>query len=69
MFNRLPSGRLNYVIMANIGTIFFGQTSEYNGKRVCDMTDEEKAALVVRYKARGTTCIIDGYNNKEKDND
>jgi hypothetical protein len=33
------------------------------------MTDEEKAALVVRYKARGTTCIIDGYNNKEKDND
>lgn len=54
--------------MANIGTIFFGQTSEFNGKKVCDMTDEEKAALVVRYKARGTTCIIDGYNNKEQEN-
>lgn len=54
--------------MVRIGTIVFSQDSEYNGKLIKDMTLEEKEDLIKKYLARGTKCIIDGYNDKHDGN-
>ena len=54
--------------MVRIGTIVFSQDSEYNGKLIKDMTLEEKEDLIKKYLARGTKCIIAGYNEKHDGN-
>lgn len=51
--------------MAKIGTMFIYPDSYYNDKMVKDMTDAEKEAMIAKYKAKGTKCIIVGYNDKE----
>lgn len=52
--------------MAIIGTMYFSQDSEYNGKKIQDMTEDEKKAVISRYQAKGSKCIIIGYNDKKE---
>lgn len=51
--------------MASIGVMYVYPESYYNDKMVGDMTDEEKDAMIARYEAKGSKCIIVGYNDKE----
>ena len=52
--------------MAIIGTIHFSPESTYNGKKIQDMTEDEKKAVIARYQAKGSKCIIIGYNDKKE---
>lgn len=51
--------------MAKIGTLFMYPESYYDGKMVKDMNDDEKDAIIAKYEAKGTKCIIVGYNDKK----
>ena len=51
--------------MAKIGTMYFYPESYYGSKMVGDMTDAEKDAMIAKYEAKGTKCIIVGYNDKQ----
>lgn len=51
--------------MANIGILTFYEHSVYNGKKIADMTDEEKEAIIRHWEAKGTRCIIENFNDKE----
>lgn len=51
--------------MARIGVMYVYPESYYNDKMVGDMTDEEKDAMIAKYEAKGSKCIIVGYNDKE----
>lgn len=51
--------------MAKIGTMILYPESYYGDKMVEDMTDAEKNAIIAKYEARGSKCIIVGYNDKE----
>ena len=46
--------------MARIGNITFALESEYNGKKIKDMSDDEKRQLVELFAARGTKSNIEG---------
>ena len=50
--------------MAIIGTIRFTNESIYNGKVIKDMTDDEKQAVLDHFAAKGTKCIIEGFNEE-----
>lgn len=50
--------------MAKYGTLIFYEHSVYNGKKIADMTDDEKEAIIRHWEAKGTKCIIENYNNK-----
>lgn len=50
--------------MAIIGTIRFTKESTYNGKVIKDMTDDEKQAVLDHFAAKGSKCIIEGFNDK-----
>ena len=52
--------------MAVIGTMYFSQESEYNGKKIQDMTEDEKKAVISRFQSKGSKCIIIGYNDKKE---
>ena len=52
--------------MALIGTMYFSQDSEYNGKKIQDMSEEEKKAVISRFQAKGSKCIIIGFNDKKE---
>lgn len=51
--------------MAKIGTMYVYPESYYGDKMVEDMTDAEKDAMIAKYEAKGTKCIIVGYNDKQ----
>lgn len=51
--------------MANLGTLTFHESAVYNGKKIADMTDEEKEAIIRHWEAKGTRCIIENFNGKE----
>lgn len=51
--------------MAVIGTMYFSPESTYNGKKIQDMAEDEKRAVIERYESRGCKCVIVGYNDKE----
>ena len=50
--------------MAIIGTIRFTKESIFNGKVIKDMTDDEKQAVLDHFAAKGSKCIIEGFNDK-----
>ena len=50
--------------MAIIGTIRFTKESIFNGKVIKDMTDDEKQAVLDHFSAKGSKCIIEGFNDK-----
>lgn len=50
--------------MATIGTLRFDMQAVLNGKKIADMTDKEKQALVEYWEAKGTRCIIENFNDK-----
>lgn len=50
--------------MANLGTLIFHESAVYNGKKIADMTDEEKEAIIRHWEAKGTRCIIKNFNDK-----
>ena len=52
--------------MGVIGTMYFSQDSEYNGKKIQDMTEDEKKAVISRFQAKGSKCIIIGFNDKKE---
>ena len=39
----------------------FALESEYNGKKIKDMSDDEKKLLIEYYAARGTKLNIEGF--------
>jgi hypothetical protein len=49
--------------MAKIRNIRFSQESEYNGKKIAEMSDQEKEDLIDVMAAKGTLCVIEGYND------
>ena len=49
--------------MAKIRNIRFSQESEYNGKKIAGMSDQEKEDLIDTMAAKGTLCVIEGYND------
>lgn len=51
--------------MAVIGTMYFSPESTYNGKKIQDMTEDEKKAVISRFQAKGGKCIIIGFNDKK----
>lgn len=51
--------------MAIIGTIRFTLESIYNGKSFKDMTNDEKQAVLDHFSAKGSKCIIEGFNDQE----
>ena len=40
----------------------FALEAEYNGKKIKDMSDEEKRHLIEYYAARGTKLNIEGFD-------
>ena len=50
--------------MAIIGTIRFLKESTFNGKVIKDMTDDEKQAVLDHFSAKGSKCIIEGFNEE-----
>lgn len=50
--------------MAIIGTIRFTKESAFNGKVIKDMTDDEKQAVLDHFSAKGSKCIIEGFNEE-----
>lgn len=48
--------------MIMINNIRFAQESEYNGKKISEMSTQEKKALIDMMEAKGTICVIEGYN-------
>lgn len=50
--------------MANLGTLTFYEHSVYNGKKIADMTNEEKETIIRHWEAKGTKCIIENFNDK-----
>lgn len=40
--------------------------SYYNGKKIADMTTDEKNELIKEMANKGTRCVIEGYNDKEE---
>ena len=50
--------------MAIIGTIRFTKESIFNGKVIKDMTDDEKQAVLDHFSAKGSKCIIEGFNEE-----
>ena len=46
------------------GTIHFSNESIYNGKSFKDMTDDEKQAVLDHFAAKGSKCIIEGFNEE-----
>lgn len=50
--------------MAIIGTIRFTNESIFNGKSFKDMTDDEKQAVLDHFAAKGSKCIIEGFNEE-----
>ena len=50
--------------MAIIGTIRFTKESIFNGTVIKDMTDDEKQAVLDHFAAKGSKCIIEGFNEE-----
>ena len=53
-------------MMEILGTINMSKDSVYNGKRIADMTDEEKADVVKQMSRYGGRCVIEGYNDNQE---
>ena len=47
-----------------IGTIHFSNESIFNGKIIKDMTDDEKQAVLDHFAAKGSKCIVEGFNEE-----
>lgn len=58
--------RKREITMAIIGTMYFSPESTYNGKKIQDMTEDEKKAVISRFQAKGSKCIIIGYNDEKE---
>lgn len=48
--------------MARIANMNFALDSTYNGKKIKDMSDEEKRQLVDLFAAKGTKLNIEGFD-------
>lgn len=48
--------------MVRIANMTFALESEYNGKKIKDMSDEEKVQLIEYFAARGTKLNIEGFD-------
>jgi hypothetical protein len=57
-----PSGEANLFLMVRIANMNFALDSTYNGKKIKEMSNEEKAQLVELFAAKGTKLNIEGFD-------
>lgn len=57
-----PFGEANLFLMVRIANMTFSLESQYNGKKIKDMSDEEKRQLIEYFAARGTKLNIEGFD-------